>query len=710
MKNKILYLAFCAAGLLTTTSCEDYLETSSKSNADANFVFSNMTTARAAMDGAYAEWHGAISSHIFGDGLFYAFDIAGSDIMRHPEKYEAQLPRHVPETFYNNGELASTYDAVQYGKEAPSNAYSVLFSVIGKANAIASAIESTSGYAEMMEQKQPTDLSQLYGEAIALRATAYRELIKYYGDIPYVSEMGKPAGKLMSRDAVYEMIIADLQKVEPLMRPVGATKNTFSKTYVNALIGRIALEAGGYQTRRGDIAPVDAQGEPVTIETVGTENNGATYGRRSDWREFYAIAKTHFQNAINAPGTAKFHMTDPRTEDKEGRVYGNPYQYFFQQLHGADASYADESIYEEPFTQGASGNDPRSYSLGRPSGGGGSNAYPCKAYGQGRINPAFYYGVFDPADLRRDVSCAVTGSNGKGVEAILPFTPGSTIKGGGISCNKFDENRQAEPWVAKQRRSGINAPYMRMSEVYLGLAEACAALGEDATAKEYLTKVRTRAFGSEAKADVNGFIAKSGSLLKAIIDERGFEFAGEGDRRFTLIRTGLLNEKIQFIKNLTAKMIEGLKTNGSYTFDNGNTISAKVWTKNVDAKSIYKYRLTAQCPAGMENDPVLYPSWRGQHDDWAAMGLDYGTDTPATNLAIKGLFTALTADEIAVLEADGYKATAWGSAIVDNEKEYSDYLFYKYDYNKAPIYLFPFSPNVMSTGGFTNGYGFANND
>lgn len=245
MKNKILYLAFCAAGLLATTSCDDYLETSSKSNADANFVFSNMTTARAAMDGAYAEWHGAISSHIFGDGLFYAFDIAGSDIMRHPEKYEGQLPRHVPETFYSNGELASTYNAVQYGKEAPSNAYSVLFSVIGKANAIASAIESTDGYADMMAKKQPTDLSQLYGEAIALRATAYRELIKYYGDVPYVSEMGKPAGGLMSRDAIYEKVIADLQMVEPLMYPVGATKNTFSKTYVNALIGRIALEAGG---------------------------------------------------------------------------------------------------------------------------------------------------------------------------------------------------------------------------------------------------------------------------------------------------------------------------------------------------------------------------------------------------------------------------------------------------------------------------------
>ena len=152
MKNKILNIALFGAALMATTSCSDFLDTKSVSTADGDFVFSNMVTARAAMDGAYSEWHGAISAHIYGDGLFYALDIAGSDIMRHPEKYANQLPRHEPETFYEGGAKAATYNPVTYGKEAPNSPYSVLFSVIGKANAIASAIENMSGFADMEKQ------------------------------------------------------------------------------------------------------------------------------------------------------------------------------------------------------------------------------------------------------------------------------------------------------------------------------------------------------------------------------------------------------------------------------------------------------------------------------------------------------------------------------------------------------------------------------
>ena len=284
--------------LLLSSSCSDYLETSSKSNADGDFVFSNMTTARAAMDGAYSEWHGAISSQIFGDGLFYALDVAGSDIMRHPEKYSAQPLRHVPESFYTNGTACADYDAVGYGKEAPNSPYSVLFAVIGKANAVASAIEAKSNFEEMMAGGKATDLSQLYGEAIAMRATCYRELIKYYGDVPYQSQMGAAAGGLSPRDSIYDVIIADLKKVEPLMNPVGKDKRFFSQTYVDALIGRLALEAGGYQTRRGDINYKDGIGNPLTFETKGSQNNGASYGRRSDWKNLYTTAKEYFQKAL----------------------------------------------------------------------------------------------------------------------------------------------------------------------------------------------------------------------------------------------------------------------------------------------------------------------------------------------------------------------------------------------------------------------------
>ena len=250
---------------------------------------------------------------------------------------------------------------------------------------MASAIEAKSNFEEMMAGGKATDLSQLYGEAIAMRATCYRELIKYYGDVPYQSQMGAAAGGLSPRDSIYDVIIADLKKVEPLMNPVGKDKRFFSQTYVDALIGRLALEAGGYQTRRGDINYKDGIGNPLTFETKGSQNNGASYGRRSDWKNLYTTAKEYFQKAIEHQGTAKLSPN---------------YYDFFVQLHGDDASYADESIYEEPFQQGASGNDPRPYSLGRPSAGGSSNNYPCKNYGQGRINPAFYYGMFDPKDTR----------------------------------------------------------------------------------------------------------------------------------------------------------------------------------------------------------------------------------------------------------------------------------------------------------------------
>jgi hypothetical protein len=723
MKNKFLYIALYAAGMLGATSCSDYLETKSPSTVDADFVFSSTATAKAALEGAKAAMHGAYSSHIFGDGLYYAADIAGSDIMRHPEGYAKQPGRHPAEAFYRNGTETGAYALTSYMKEGTDGTYGYLFSVIGKCNAITTAFEQKDNFEEMMSQSEPTELSQLYGEAVAIRATCYRELIKYFGDVQFQSTFGVAAGGLVSRDSIYDVCIEQLKKVEPHMYVLGTcptyannVKNYYSRTYVDGLIGRMALEAGGYQTRRNDIKRVDGKGNPLTFEALGTDNQNATYGRRSDWKNLYATAKEYFKKAIDNAGTAVFHEIDPRSEDKNGRVYNNPYQYFFQQLHDADATYADESIYEEPFTQGSTGNDPRPYSLGRPSNGGSKIAYPCKNYGQGRFNPAFYYGDFDPKDLRRDVSCTITGSTGKGIEALIPFTPGSKQSAGGISCNKFDENRQTTVWTQAQRRSGINAPYMRLSEMYLGYAEACAATGDNAEAKTYLTKVRNRAFRTADEANVEGFISKEGSLLKAIIDERGFEFAGEGDRRFTLIRTGLLPEKIKEIKDLTRKMLDGLKTNGSYTFENGNTISAYIYTKSVDAagmkdangNTMYGYRLTTQCPEGKENDPILYPSWRGQKDNWDELGLDYGTKTPKTNLAIKGLFAPVSDEEAEELTKDGYKKVNWGKTLVDNDDEYYKYLFYDYDYVSAPIYLWPFTPNIIATGGFVNGYGFSN--
>ncbi len=706
--KKAIYSMLCVAGTLALTSCSDYLETDSPSKTDAAFVFSTSETARAALEGAYADWANAAQNKVFGDGLFYASDVAGSDIERHPEAFSNQPGRHYPETFYQNGKYAGEYSLLSYQKE--NDTYAALYAVINKANIVIQSIQSSEGFEEMLAAKTESTMGQLYGEAVALKATAYRELLKYFGDVPYLSGKATDSGNLCGRDSIYDVVLDELQQAAPVMYRLGSIpgitgKNYFSRTYVEGLIGRIALEAGGYQTRRGDLTRTDGQGNALTFEQMGEPNNGATYGRRSDYKKYYELAQQYFKAVIDNPGSAVFHTTDPRKADN-GREYGNPYQYFFQQMHDDDDGYADESIYEVSIAQGA-GNDARPYSFGRPSTGSSKNNYPCKNYGQGRINPAFYYGMFDPNDMRRDVSCTVTGSDGaKGTEILLPFSPGSQAKGGGISFNKWDENRQKKPWTANQRKSGINGPYMRLSEAYLGYAEACAMLGNDAEAKKYLTIIRERAFPA-GKANVDKFINSRGSLLEAVIDERGFEFAGEGDRRTVLIRTGLLPKKIKEIKDLTKAMIDGLTANGYYQFANGNVISSVVYTKQVDAKALNGHRLTAQCPAGKENDPVLYPSWRGVNDDWSAFGLDYNGNTN-TNLAIKGLFTRLSEAEVAEALADGYTAADWGKTLVEKSDEYYKYLFYDYDYVKAPIHYWPFTPNVLSNGGFTNGYGFKN--
>lgn len=717
MKNIFNILSACAAAVLMVTACnsDEFLNTSSPSTVDADFVFSYSETSEAAMLGVYEAWRTACNGVVFGDGLYYALDVAGSDIERHPESFTNQPGRHTMECLYQNGTLAGEYDPLSYN--AATDAYDKIFDVIGKANAVIGAIEAREDFQEMISAATPTDLSQLYGEAVCARAATYRELIKYYGDVPFATKTGVAVGGLAPRDSIYDCIIADLERVIPVMKPVGAVeKNKFSKTFAQGLVGRLCLEAAGYQTRRaaGDGIAADfykdGKGNVLTFETKGNPNAdaaNAVYGRRSDWKDFYKKAQTYFKAVIDDSGSAVWHDTDPRSAEGK-RVYNNPYQYFFQQMNNLE--YADESIYEYAMTQGA-GNDARPYSFGRPSGGGGSFAFPCKAYGQGRINPAYYYGMFDPKDMRRDVSVCVTGSDGKGAEALIPFKPGSKTAGGGLSLNKWDENRMASPYIVKQRQSGINGPYMRLAEIYLGYAEVCAALGDESTALTYLKKVRERSFPA-GQAGTEAFVAKYG-IQRAVIEERGFEYAGEGDRRWTLIRSGYLPEAIKAVKDLTAKMIEGLKANGSYTFENGNVISSYVWTKTVDAKSLYGYRLTAQCTD--ETDPVLFPGWRGQNDDWESVAKGnkeaknknkVPTAGDKTNLAIKGLFSPVSDTEAAALVADGYKKVNWGKDIADNEDEYNKYLFYDYDYVSAPIYLAPFVPNVLTTGGFTNGYNF----
>lgn len=682
-------VALCSAGLLAATSCSDYLETGSPSTVTVDVVMSSYDNCRSAVDGTYTSFHNVLLNQTFGAGLFYALDAAGSDIERHPEGYSAQPTRHQPESFYEGGksEILAAYNPVTYGKEAPSSAFSMLFSIITTTNTLTSGITET-----QLKGEKAREYKQIYAEAMFMKALCYRELIKYYGDVPMLLDINDTPDKLTSRLDIYAALLPKLQAcVDDLPVITATNKTTITKQFGYATIGRIALEAAGYQTFRLDVTSADR----LEKHPDYTDSHDATYARAKNYKDYYKVAYDAFYKVVNDPGAVIF---DP-----------NDYSKFFTQLHGDDNVYADESLFEDEQLQGADGNDERPYSIGRPATGASSNNYPCKSYGQSRINPAFYYGMFDPRDVRRDISCVITGTTNTiglkkgGYEFLMPFTPASQAKGGGIACGKFDENRQNTIWTKNQRRSGINAPFMRISEVYLGLAEAALMIEKPDvnTAVTYYNKTRLRAGLDAATTTVT---------FEEVIDERGFEFAGEGDRRWTLIRTGLIGKKVAAIRKLTSDMIAGLRSAGEFKFANENVIGSKIYYKYVDPKSTevgVGKRLMPATPASMrvpafepanDAEAVQFPGWRGQHE-WENVFADIYASDSKSNLAIKGLFTNITETP------EGYTAMDWGAELVKQEAEYSTYLFNGWDCKSAPIYLFPLTTNAL-IGGITNGYGF----
>lgn len=760
MKKKLIYslLVVCTLAI-TMMSCQDFLNVSSPSQADASYVYSNLSLAEAGMAGLREQWRSCATSNVYGAGVFYSMDLPGSDIERHPESYAGQLQRHYPEGFFENGAKIATW-ATTYtiNQSDGQGTFSALYATISLSNVIIAGIEDKSNYNDIINAKTPSGWGYLYGQAVAARAQCYLDLIRYFGDVPYITKVGQIATGLTPRDVIFEGELAKLQLVEPLMyRPgeidhTGAKvgKGVFTRTFVQGLIGRMCVFAGGYGTRRNDIKYVDGAGNALSFEKKGADNNGAFYGRRTDYQKFYTIAQTYLDAAVANPGsTVTFRTTDPRATDSNGRSFANPYQYFFQQLMnnaGTPAAFADESIYEVPMTKGATNERP--YSSGRGSDGSDAT-WPCKAYGQARLQPVYYYGWFDNNDMRRDVTTTVTGSTGKGVEKLIPFTPGSKASGGGLCLNKFDDNRVPTPYITKQRNSGINAPFMRVSDIMLLDAEVNAVLGNTGVAYGLLKKVHERAFTSAALANVDGFIANStngGSLFKAILSERALEFGGEGDRRNVLIRTGMIADAVTATRAVNTAMVTALADNTkfAYTFANGNTISAYIWTSTGDLKAAKGYRLTTQCSD--VTNPYLFPGWRGQYDSWESLGL---TATNATNLAIKGLFTQYTPNSIKVTYSDkttatytgmtflkmmqwmknakddnakaitsiveqdsglGMSLTAWGSVIASNGVEFYQNFFPGFDGSLAPIYYYPINSNTISTskGAITNGYGFPN--
>ncbi len=693
MKRIILIVS----GLLLTgiIACKkSFLTAESRSAVDTEFVFSSTGEAFGALVGCYDLWRTS------NGGLFYDIDAVGSDAETHPEAYDAQL-RHIPEGLYAS-EIALDYASslAMWGN---------MYKIANRANMILEAIAQKEEYKAAVAENKPNDWTQMYGEAAVFRAFVYHNLIRYFGDVPYTQQVitstkQTDTAQLVSRDIIYDGELANLAKVAPLMYKLGENginAERFSQTFAYGLAGKMAMYAGGYGLRRTNF-----DYSPVTFTQLGSEKWEAKYVRRTDYKKYYELAKTYLKAAMDNAGSAYLITTDTR-----GAGFNNPFQMNFQ--YNMNLVVSPESLFEVGETQAQFSERP--YAFGRPSNGGSANSYPNKAYGQSRMHPSFYYGDYDPKDLRRDVTVAVTANSGTCSEVLIDFTPGSRDKGG-LANNKWDESRMPNPYTLSQRQAGVNWTMMRMADVILLLSEAYAELGDEGAAKTELTKVRARAFASTDQAGkVTAYIGGlSGDALKeAILQERKLEFAGEGYRREDLIRNGKLPQKIKELRDAQIAMVNDLKNNNYHVFANGNEIPGYIYTKRVNVSSLGMTKMLTTQNTVAETDatyPVRFPGWRGNSDAWSQFSASSGN----RNLAIQGLFKFIdsTSAEGLALKAAGYKVTPWGSTIVANAPQYTSNIFKGYPdaYYSAgvpPRYLFPIpTESITKSTVVTNGYGF----
>jgi len=676
MKRITHYIAAVTLCIIFAQCKKDFLNASSPSNVDDDFVTSTPSETFKTLSWCYANYR---QNCIM--GIYRWNDFFGSDAEMYPEQSSS-----------NNANAILRPDLLPI--DAVATGFNNLYSTLARAGKVAGLIAEKEDYKNDVAAGKVSDWTQLYGEAMTMKALCYFDLIKHFGDVPYGYENNYTEDySLNSRFDIYDSLIASLKVAEPLMYKLGdggITAERFSRTFCDALIGEMALYSGGYQTIRTD---VDTLYGNVNFDKKSSEQFGCVYARRSDYLNYYKIAEQYFQAAIDNEGSAHLITSDDRS------YANNPYQRVFQYFN--DLQVCPEYLFELGNIQGGTQvtTSEYPYAFGRPSDGGSSNAAPTKTFGCLRIIPTFYYGDYDNGDKRRDASVAVTGSKGDGNEKMLSFVPGNKTTGG-IAINKWDDNKMNPPYVAAQRNSGIDWPVLRLADIMLMLAEVKAELEESGDAVNLVNQIRERAFGNSS----HNIGALTGDALKAVVlQERKLELVGEGTRRWDLIRSGTFAERAIAVQQDMAAMMNDLGSKGYHVFSNGNVIPAYIWTKMVHLDNTLTYDADT-------TNPALYPGWRGQYNYStiaAVAGNVSGTDH---NVAIQGLFRYIDPNgpEAASLQNDGYVKTNWGIDIVNNSSSYQyNILSGITSVTDPPRYYWPIPSATItsSKGKVTNGYG-----
>lgn len=435
-----------------------------------------------------------------------------------------------------------------------SNSWDDMYAIIEDANLNIEGIRGSS----LLSTSDSTIMKRYLGESLTIRAMIYFDLLRYFGDIPLKLESSRSdlsnayTGK-NDRDAIMDTLMIDLEEAInylPWADDVsGYTTERVTKGYAHGLLAQIALTRAGWAIRE----------EAKSGYETATDYSDPVYPTQrpdADTRKsLYEKALEHL-SAIISNGV---HQLNPSFYDE---------WYLLNQLT-LDQSY-HENIFEIPMGLGDSGE--LGYTVGVRMNGTNTLYGYSNSSGVMKVTAMLFYS-YDPADTRRDITCSpiqIVQSGSQTVEEMLGNTPFA------IYVGKWDPRMMSDTWksqnlVATAKQGyGINPVKLRYSQVLLYYAEVMNELAgsPDArydgdagiTAREALAQVHNRAFDSadltEAQAYINNIPSDKDSFFDAIVQENAWELAGEGMRKWDLIRWNLLVPKIKESKELYLQYLQ----------------------------------------------------------------------------------------------------------------------------------------------------------
>lgn len=271
MKNslKILGIVVLITGVLFACK-ESFLDGPAQGVLDqstlgnAGGVEGNLISAYSVLDGyaGYGGWGGAGSNWIFGS--------AGSDDAYKGSEAGDQQPTQDIEMFQ-----WSTAGADEY----IGNKWDVVYDGVARANAtinlMRDVLETTPG------EISDADAARIEGEAIFLRAHYHFEAWKFWGNIPYYTEIDEDFKKAgLTPSAALDMILADLDAAIAKLPETQGDVGRVTKWTAKAYKGRVLMYKGDFPIALTVLSDVESSG-PYDLEATfhdvfdATNNNGS---------------------------------------------------------------------------------------------------------------------------------------------------------------------------------------------------------------------------------------------------------------------------------------------------------------------------------------------------------------------------------------------------------------------------------------------------